>query len=114
MFCPRMHQEYLNKPIGNLGIAIDSPPIRAISTPYACVLTDRFYEFCLLPRNDRVFDCDQHRAFQQFSANLLWAGEGTPFPCTPWTNPCHDQKCKGTDCHVTVKSERRTSWAVCI
>jgi hypothetical protein len=38
--------------------------------PYACVLTDRVHEFCLLPRNDRVCDCDQHRA-KQFSGNFF-------------------------------------------
>src|SRR5580658_522453 len=71
MFCPRMHQEYLHKPTGNFGIAIDSPPIRPITTPHGCVLTDRFHEFCLLPRNDRVVNCDQHRASKQVSANLF-------------------------------------------
>ena len=36
------------------------------------------------------------------------------FPTQPWTILAHDQKCKGIDCHVTVRSERTTSWAVCI
>jgi hypothetical protein len=41
MFCPRMHQEYLHKPIGHFGVAIDSPLIRTVATPSPGIFADR-------------------------------------------------------------------------
>src|ERR1700756_2904452 len=71
MFCPRVHQEYLHKPISSFGIAIDPPPIRAIATPQTGVLAEGLHKHCLLPRNDGVFDCDQHRTLKKFSADFF-------------------------------------------
>jgi|SRR5215467_6702582 len=57
-----MDQEYLQKPVSHLYIAVDAPLIRAMTTTNEGVLTHRFQEVRLVLWNNVVFDSNQHWA----------------------------------------------------
>jgi hypothetical protein len=97
VFCPRIHEKYLQIAICNFGIAKDPPPICAIATSYATVLIDRRHEFHLTRWDNRVLDRHQHRSSLKVSCSL--SDDNRHAPVVPWAEirsrlrkPCEEHE----------------------
>src|ERR1700683_870659 len=78
VLCPGIHQEYFQIVIGNLRVAIDSPPKGAIATPHATVFMHGFQKLLGPFGNDSIVDRDQDRSLRKISSNFLDDDGHTP------------------------------------
>src|SRR5580693_4577222 len=70
VFCPRVHQEYLQITIGDFSVSEDSPPICAVTTPHPTIFMHCTRKFCCPFWNDVVFNGNQYGSLLNLSPNV--------------------------------------------